>query len=333
MHKKRLQRLQYIADYLKTGHTPTFVELQEIIAHKFAPIKERMLRDDLSVLREQGTHGVPLNIKEKHNRYFYSNDFAFNANGLDHYETATLPFLFGLLEPYKHLASVSALLTTLIKTHKLNQHDINSSSFVFQVTEPPANPKWIHALNEIFLAIYNQNAIEFFYRKVTNGGLHDEDLHEYVVLFPLQVRYFQGLYYVIGVKAGVPARPENVRLFRINQIHRGPDVYLDEETELPLLFDWEKYYRNTELETYYKDCIGLLRNYHVHRQPKKIYRWFRGWAASLVLAQPLHASQRLIETAPNGDIKIELVVYETEELEGVFSRFGQDSWPDIASMQ
>ncbi len=327
MHKKRVERLHFLEELFKSGKKFSFKELQLLVAEKFVPIKERMLRQDLSLLRETGMHGVPLNIKELNNQYYLSNEFVFNAKSLNEYERATLPFLFGLLEPYRKIPSVHALLNTLIETHKLNQEEVNKASIVFDVKEPKASPKWMKALNEIFLAINNQCAIEFYYKKVDKGGeVRDENLMEYITLFPLQVRFYQGLYYLIGIKTASEISPENLRLFRIDRIHRGPDFLLDEYTELPIYFDWNKFYHKAELFNYYEHCIGILRNYHVHKQPVRVYRWFRSWAASLVLALPLHSSQEIVQILENGDVQIRLLVYDTEELKGVFLRFGNDSW-------
>ncbi len=327
MHKNRAQRLQFIAAALKDNHTPTFRELQEMIAARFSPIKERMLRQDLNFLREEGINGIPMNIKEKDGRYFYVNDLSFGAKGLDKYERATLPFLFGLLEPYKYLASVESLINTLVKTHQLNPEEINQSSFVFDIKEPTVKPKWVKSLNEIFLAIHEQCAIDFVYKKVNVGGHSIEDNStSYVRLFPLQVRLYQGLYYLIGLKVGAEIKAVNLRLYRIDRIVKGPDIFLDEDTEQPVFFDWDEIDRLTDLTTYYENCIGVLRDYTIDRQPKLIYRWFKGWAASYVLALPLHKSQKVVEQTDEGHVKISLLVYDTKELEGAFLRFGSDSW-------
>ena len=60
-------------------------------------------------------------------------------------------------------------------------------------------------------------------------------------------------------------------------------------------------------------------------QPQWIYRWFRGWAASLVQAVPLHHSQEIVESR-GGDIRIRLTVIPTPDLENTFRKFGAYSW-------
>ena len=329
MHKNRAERLQFVAQYFKDNHSPTFIELQNLIAQKFSPIKERMLRQDLSYLRDEGINGIPLNIKEKDGRYYLAEERSFDNRNLGKYEKATLPFLFGLLMPYRHLASVDTLINTLIVSHQLNQDEVNQASFVFDVKQPAVKPKSLNALNEVFLAIHEQCAIDFVYKKVGIGGdLREDNTTSYVRLFPLQIRLYEGLYYLIGLKLGAEISAANLRLYRVDRIIMGPDIYLDEETEQPIHFNWVEMSKITELETYYEHCIGVLRDYNLDRQPKIIYRWFRSWAASFVLARPLHNSQKVIRFSENNEVLISLLVYETKELEAMFLRFGADSWVD-----
>jgi len=60
-------------------------------------------------------------------------------------------------------------------------------------------------------------------------------------------------------------------------------------------------------------------------QPITVYRWFTGWAASQVQAVPIHPSQQIVQKS-GGDIRIQLHVYNTPDLQNVFRKFGEFSW-------
>jgi hypothetical protein len=71
-----------------------------------------------------------------------------------------------------------------------------------------------------------------------------------------------------------------------------------------------------------------MRDHHDH--PTKIRRWFKGWAATAVIAAPLHHSQIELDTNNDNDGKvyIQIEVYNNDELKSHFALFGNYSWGD-----
>ena len=327
MHAKRLDRLQFIADFLTKGNQPTFEELISLVSKKYGAIKERMLREDLKILRDKGINGIPINIKSKNKRYFLGNDYTFHYSNLIENQRATLPLLFGVLMPYKEIPAVKALLENLIEVHKLDAKEIRQLSVVIGSNQVIANEEFNEKVIKCLLLIHRQVAIEFMYTKVEQGirKPNDEDIR-YARIFPLQLRVHQERYYIIGIRCDMEISPENIQSFNVDRIFRGPDELLDEETGIPVTFNWDEYRKKSGIDNYYEHCVGVYRDYPNQQEPEIIYRWFKGWAASQVAAVPLHKSQRIVQSTDDGHIRIQLTVFRTPDLENLFRKYGEYSW-------
>ncbi len=326
MHKARIDRLQFIQDYLRQGHQPTFEGMLALVSEKFGPIKMRMLREDLNFLRNEGLNGRRLSIKVMEGKYTLLNDNDFSIHSLKDSERGTLPLLFSILKPYERFPAVSALLTNLIQVHKLNDAEIKQLTWGVGKTARSLSDGMIQRIVDILGCINKQVAVEFNYHKVTEGAIeHKDDNIVYRRIYPLQVRTFEDRYYLVGIEVGQAVSAENIKHFPIDRIHRRVDIALDDESEEPLVFDWQAMVKQTDFENHYRHCIGMYREFGKHAQPEYIHRWFRGWAASQVQTVPIHPSQEIVQKS-GGEIRIRLYVYNTPDVQNVFNKYGSDSW-------
>ena len=326
MHQARIERLRYIQNYLREGNTPDFEELKQRVSQQFWRIKTRMLREDIHYLRNTGIDNQRLSIKLKDGKYVLENDHEFSIHSLKDTERGTLPLLFSILMPYEQFPAVQALLNNLIQVHKLNETEIKQLSWGMGKSPHSLKPAIVQRIIDILGCIHRQVAVEFNYYKVTEGAIekYDENI-VYRRVYPIQVRTFDDRYYLVGIQVGREIKGSSIQHFPIDRIHRRVDMAMDEQTDEPLHFDWEATMGKTDFTNHYKHCIGMYREFGKEVKPVHVYRWFRGWAASQVQAAPLHSTQKIIQKS-GGDIRIQLYIYNTPDLQNVFNKFGEDSW-------
>ena len=326
MHLSRIARLEFIQNLLREGQNLTFDELKTVISEKLSPIKTRMLREDLHFLRTEGLNNNRLSIKLIDGKYVLQNDNDFSIHSLKDNERGTLPLLFSILKPYEQFPAVSALLTNLIQVHKLNDAEVKQLSWGIGKSAQILKAVQIQRIIDILGCIHKQVAVEFNYYKVTEGAVENSDENiVYRQVYPFQVRTFDDRYYLVGIQVGREIKAENIQHFPIDRIHRRVDIALDESTDEPLSFNWMKFLQQTDFANQYKHCIGMYREFGKEAQPITVYRWFTGWAASQVQAVPIHPSQQIVQKS-GGDIRIQLFVYNTPDLQNVFRKFGEFSW-------
>ena len=326
MHLSRIARLEFIQNLLREGQNLTFDELKTVISEKLSPIKTRMLREDLHFLRTEGLNNNRLSIKLIDGKYVLQNDNDFSIHSLKDNERGTLPLLFSILKPYEQFPAVSALLTNLIQVHKLNDAEVKQLSWGIGKSAQSLKAVQIQRIIDILGCIHKQVAVEFNYYKVTEGAVENSDENiVYRQVYPFQVRTFDDRYYLVGIQVGREIKAENIQHFPIDRIHRRVDIALDENTDEPLSFNWMKFLHQTDFANHYKHCIGMYREFGKEAQPITVYRWFTGWAASQVQAVPIHPSQQIVQKS-GGDIRIQLFVYNTPDLQNVFRKFGEFSW-------
>ena len=325
VHPSRISRLNQIVDYLKLGNQPSFDELQQYIAEFHSPIKVRQLREDLRFLREEGLNGKPLNIKMKGFRYILENGKQFDYSNLLDNERYTLPLVFAALQPFERFPSVNAILTNLIEIHKLNRKEVRQMSAAIGTHMSPIDEKFVDRIISIMRAIHEETAVDFNYYKVDKGAISSENNEiVYRCVFPLQIRVFEGRYYLVGIRTDRAAREDQIEHFPIDRIHRRIDLAYD-ENENPIRFNWENLAEDVDLENLFKNRVGMYRDYGKESKPEWIYRWFKGWAASFVLAVPIHSSQEVVQQN-GGDVRIRWELIPTPDLENTFKKFGDFCW-------
>ena len=326
MHERRKKRLEALINFLRKGNNPTFEALQEYLSEHDKPLKTRQLREDLRFLREEGLEGRPFNIKMKGFRYVLENGKQFDYSNLLDSERYTLPLVFAALSPFERFPSVRAILDNLIEIHRLNRKEVRQLSAAIGTHMTPLNDRFVDRIISIMQAIHQEVAVEFNYYKVSEGAITpNADSVVYRCVYPLQIRIFEGRYYLVGLREGREIASREVEHFPIDRIHRRVDLAWDEELGSFKKFSWEDLTERVDMENLYAQRVGMYREFGQEQSPEWIYRWFRGWAASYVQAVPIHSSQELVQQQ-GGDIRIRLHLIPTPDLENTFRKFGDFCW-------
>jgi predicted DNA-binding transcriptional regulator YafY len=318
LSKKRRLRLLALEKWIRESEGITFDELLKI-----CKVEKRMLSNDIEFLRKTGLDHGPINIICEHQKYFIA---ATGKNwqymDMAEKEKATLPLVFSLLQPYSKIPSIAKVLQLLTDEYKLKQKSVKELSMVISQKTPEMSGRFIEMLTMIMICISKQVACEFNYYKV---GEYDRTSAKLVSIFPLQIRIYEGRYYLIGIEVGKEITEEYLRLFSLDRIHNNRVNYVLDENEDSISFNWTEMVQISGLPHYFDHCIGILRNWYVDKEPSLVYRWFKGWPASLIEAVPIHSSQKIIQRH-NGAIRIQLNVYNNAELTNLFERYGENCW-------
>ena len=339
MHKSRLDRLNFIVEFLISAPV-TFDEIQSSVELKFgANIKERQLRKDIQFLRDEGIDGFPLKIKVKNGQYSISENWGININRLTLNERATIPFLLELIKPYQNISAVKLLWKHLISVESEILDAKNAAeSVVFGYPYVDLKEVVLKKIEDFLIAIEKQYAVIFNYTRVQSGAASDSKFKDLnyteQIIYPMQVRSYMGRFYIVGILCKFNPSPSDIRTFAIDAIGRGPEKYeIDMPIESskgfkfsdhpPIDFNWDSLAKRTGLINYFSNAIGIFRDYRKHLQPVAVKRWFMGWAANWVVTYPLHSSQQIIKTDECGNIFVQIEVYDTPDLDGLFARFGE----------
>lgn len=324
LSKKREKRLKAIEVWIRNSEGITFEELL-IRCQDLGNLEKRMLSLDIEFLRDTGLEHGPINIVCEHQKYFIA---ATGKNwqymDMAEKEKATLPLVFSLLQPYSKIPSIAKVMQVLTHEHKLKQKAVKELSMVISQKTPELSDRFTEMLTMIMICISKQVACEFNYYKV---GEYERTSARLVSIFPLQIRIYEGRYYLIGIEVGKEITEEYLRLFSLDRIHNNRVDYVLDENEDLISFNWTEMVQISGLTHYFDHCIGILRNWYIDKEPSLVYRWFKGWPASLIEAVPIHSSQQIVQRH-NGAIRIQLNVYNNAELTNLFERYGENCWEE-----
>ena len=127
--------------------------------------------------------------------------------------------------------------------------------------------------------------IHFHYIAVTSLDISIEKAVEHKVA-PMQIRLYENLYYLTAVNH----EKNTITNYRIDQIRNLRVDELLNENEEAILFDYNKLEKATNLKTHFDNVIGIW-NHSDTDVVQEVKIKFKGWAASRVMRQPIHATQ------------------------------------------
>jgi predicted DNA-binding transcriptional regulator YafY len=324
-YNKRYQRLLAIEQFLRTAESTLFKDLKHF-ALQFGEVKERMIREDLKLLRKGFGTNDPVNIVVENGHYkIKATGSKWSYTDLAETERATLPLVFSILHPYREMPAIKKVLEDLKQEHRLANKDIKLLSAAVWNRSTELQPEFLSMTTKLMGFIAKQHACEFNYFKVSARS-DKSKTPTFEEVYPLQIRIFEFRYYLVAIRTDAPLSPESLRIFPLDGIHRYRiDESVNQNTGEPNSFNWHEVSKMVELNDYFNHCIGLYRDYTKHKLPTTIIRWFKDWAASQVEAVPLHPSQVIIQRVENA-ICIKLNVYNTVELTSIFNKYGDFSW-------
>jgi hypothetical protein len=296
-------RIQLICKILEEG-----ASLQKIMRDVNDQLRENNLKqygkriysEDIRKIREGDFDYIGKDKKEQEFSVIYSislNQYKFEEHTpyprfslLDDSERLTVPFLKGILKPFEKIPAVTKILDELKDIFDLSEEEIKSAAAVV-VTKPEINnSQKVHEnVIEILEHIKNENCIEFMYTTVHN--LNDKLAQSFrCQIIPLQIKLHENLFYLIGLNL---KKDNKIVNYRIDKILSRIDTLEDEETGESKKFKTSDL-KKINIDQYFENVIGVW-CYDGSAKTETVKIKFRDWAASYVLAQPLHHTQKVVE--------------------------------------
>lgn len=238
-------------------------------------------------------------------------------------EKEEMAFLMALMKMYEGLSSVTWLQDMLEKEYQVDAKYFERNKHFAMVHPKISNHSQLLQLaRQIMVCIDQEEVILFAYRRV-----NDESKEHIKEIAPLQVRYYEGRYYLIGCETYYldktkehepPQFKSHFSVYALDQfIDYAVTQGIDEDTEEIIHFNYEALFEQTELATIFNDTIGII----VEKKPVQVFRIrFKNWAKSYVLNKPLHHSQHIIEEKTD-EVVVQIKVRPGVELDFQLSRF------------
>ena len=322
--KKDAIRLKMIPSIIKnnTANLPDLTELVniELAKDNEESVSERTISRDIEKLK---LRGYSINSVKIRNKSYYVIESEDDDLDLSENEIKTLPILMGLLKTEENLSIIKWLKDKLKNEFNFSSQELDPSPY-FVKTSPSINFKEELMLltTEIISYIKKEQAILFAYKEPQN----------YKNVAPLQVRYFDGRYYLLGIEFDdennyetknelITFSIDNIIEKKITPAIKEVDGFDDEL----IYFNYNKLYKESHLEILMEYSLGIMYNRIYERNKVKKYRFkFTGWAISYIANKKFHPSQKTIEKN-NDYIIIELTLWEILDNE-LFDEHGIEVW-------
>ena len=307
--KKDAIRLKMIPSIIKnnTANLPDLTDLvnKELAKDNEQAVSERTISRDIEKLKLRGYCINSVKIKNKSYYIIESED---DDLDLSENEIKTLPIMMGLINTEENLSSINWLKKTLKSEFNFTSKELDPSPY-FVKAMPSINlqEELMLLTAEIIEYIKYSQAIYFEYFKQNNP--------KYIA--PLQVRYYDGRYYLLGTEIDENNDYKTKSLLTTYSIDNILNLSIvpaiKEEPynhgEL-IFFDYKKLYKESHLELLLKNSFGIIYNSILERNRLKKYQFiFTNWAISYVENKIFHPSQKIIEKTKEYII-IELTLWE-----------------------
>jgi len=338
-NEEKIQRCQLIMDLISNK----LYNLNDLIieVNKKFKASNRTIDADIKALKD-GILGVHLPLKfTREGVYRIDYDDLHNYGETD---CRHIPVLTKLIEPFKNLPDVEDTVQKLKQKYAANMKTLDELNNVFEFTSTNIthDPMVLKLTQEIIGHMIQGVGIEFNYYGVHQPNKNEDKLHR---VFPLQIRELHNRYYLIAVT--INSNPQINKLVtyafeEIKDMKIGSAMKADDPNEnQPERYNHKELMEKIEFDKKYEHAIGVW--IKPTEGPKLIERYFAGWAASHILACPIHKSQKLLSDIPNvtlnhiidnrtGEnlinrvIKVSWEIYKTPELQYRLGAYREYSW-------
>jgi hypothetical protein len=324
-YKKEAIRLKLIPSIIK-NNTANLYELTKLINEKLIHdnlpnVSERQILRDIKTLKLRGYEIVSKKGDYKKNYYVIesqNDDLDLTDN-----EKKTLPIMMGLLNTENNLSIVNWLKNKLKLEFNFSSKELDPNPYFIKTTPSINFKEELMLLTvEIIEYIKNSQAIYFDYFKQNNT--------KYVA--PLQVRYYDGRYYLLGTEIDEDNdyKPKSLlttySIDNILNLSIAPAIKEEMHNHGDyIFFDYNKLYKDSHIEILLKNSFGIFYNSILERNRVKKYRFkFTDWAISYVGNKIFHPSQKVIEKTKEYVI-IELTLWEIMDNK-IFKEQGLEVW-------
>jgi hypothetical protein len=310
------KRIKILLKTISTNKGFTRKEIIKLYEKRgLAPIERTQFVRDRQFLK---LHGIK--VACRNNKYFLDSKIPkLFLLDLDEDTKYSLPILFNILSIHEEVDSVIWLKDVLEKDYGIIDEEWHDGKY-FSSTKPVWNKEnnIIQLSIDLIKKMKDQEVITFEYKPV-NTYLNNE----IIVMAPLQVRFYDGRYYLFGVEyKNTEFDFDNLRLIEIDQIRqwRVDAFFIDKE---PMTFDYDIFFKKMKVNYLFEPCLGVVIPKAKDRVVKRIEIEFRDWAKSYVKNKHIHHSQRTINETKDS-ITVEISVYDTYEVEFLLGRFREE---------
>lgn len=253
-----------------------------------------------------------LKYSRRTNKYYFTDETErplFEANPEN--ERLTMPFIAGILEPYKNIVGINKIIDSFKSTYDLNNKLLFNKAIVTSIVRNKELKKTHKALQtkveELLSVISNKKVITLMYSNVSILIPAVSSSKKYV-LFPYQVRIHDGLYYLIARDLV----EHKVKNFRIDHIKSQiatlaiDDEENDDEEQAAMRIYGLQLNSMVLQEDFFKYSFGVW----CHNYPRIVYQLtiaFFDWAASYILINPIHSTQN-IESITADEVTISILL-------------------------
>lgn len=311
------QRIEWICEALSVpSNLKTIIDFvnnrleKQSIINKKKKYSKRTIEADINKIRTgdfEFSNNVSKKKKEdlfkleydkRKNIYYFDENYLipkFNKNTLE--EDLTLPFIEGILAPYRELAGIKKIVEKIKEFYPINFESKKYKSAVVTtnyILHKDIISNLVMKSTEILKQIELNTIITFNYIKVNNITRNINDTINYKVL-PLQLRIHEELYYLIAYDI----KKEKIITCRIDQIKTKI-----EKANTILNSSKIKFIKDNFNEGYFDYSFGVWRPNSNNIYTIKIS--FTEWAAQYVTYKPIHKTQTLLIN--NTDKSVEVTI-------------------------
>lgn len=339
---QKIQRCRFINELISNN----LYSLNDLIkeVNKNFKASNRTIDGDIRSLKD-GILGIPINIE-----FTREGVYRINYDKPHHYgetDCRHIPVLTKLIEPFKNLPDVEDTIRKLKQKYAANMKALDELNIPFEFTSPiiTNDPKVLKLTQEIIGHMIQGVGIEFNYYGVHLPNNDQDKLHR---VFPLQIRESHGRYYLIAVIINSNPKINKLGTYAFDEILNmkiGSAMKIDDPNENePERYNHKELMEKVEFDKKYDHAIGVW--IKPAEGPQITERYFADWAASHVLACPIHKSQKLLEDIPDVSlnhlidqttgknvikrvIKVSWEIYKTPELQYRLGAYRDYSWNTV----
>ncbi|MBS3993007.1 MAG: WYL domain-containing protein [Bacteroidetes bacterium] len=250
--------------------------------------------------------------------------FVINGNEktdfLTNEETMMFPILMGLLNTEKEMKTVNWLKNALMLEFGFEHKELDPEPY-FVHAQPALNFKeeMLQLTAQIIAYIKKEQAIFFNYLKDGTATVK--------FIAPLQVRYYDNRYYLLGTEVDENTYEVNssLKTYSMDKI-LGKEVFPaidenDDTEERYIYFEYKKLYERSKLAYLLQHSFGIMYPAFVENLEPRTFRFkFTRWAMGLLQNKKYHASQKIVEEGTDYII-VEMILWDTKEVEFFTDRF------------
>ena len=263
------------------------------------PVSKRTIQLDIQLMRsEKLGYNAPIVVYDKKFYKYEDEEYSITDIPLTETDINVLTETVSMLKQFKDFSLFSDVSDIL---QRLEDKIYAEKSHTQPVIHLDKNEhlKGLHFLDEIYRAIVKQIVLVITYKSFKSKEEQKFNFHPFIL------KEFNNRWFLVGKrKQNMPIT--NLALDRI--------IAIDFDFNLPFM----KHGFNPE--TYYKNVIGVTVNEGL--KPVRIELRIDRYNAPYVITKPMHHSQRLIKTNPDGSIIIHIFVIVNYELERILLGFG-----------